>query len=125
MKKYLASLISFALIILSARAQVQRETNPSQNTATVTQKKNKKAIIKELNLSREQRSQMKDFRQSAKQKKEEIDNDTSLTDAQKQDKLRHLRMEQKEKINTILTPVQREKLKEKIRDRRTQQEVSN
>ena len=125
MKKYLAALISFALITLSGSAQVQRETNPSQNTATVTQKKNRKAIINELNLSREQQSQMKDFRQSAKQKKEEIDNDTGLTDAQKQDKLRQQRMEQREKINAILTPEQREKFQEKIKEGKTQQEGSN
>ncbi|MEO8412460.1 MAG: hypothetical protein ABI472_02325 [Ginsengibacter sp.] len=125
MTKYLAGLISFFIINLSAGAQVQRETNPTQNTATVTQKKNKKEISKELNLTREQRRQLKDFRQSAKQKKEEIDNDTSLTDTQKQDKLRHLRMEQKEKLNTILTPEQKEKLKEKIKDRETKEEVAN
>jgi len=47
-----------------------------------------------------------------KQKKEDINNDKTLTDAQKKDKLKELHKEKKEKTNAILTPEQREKMKE-------------
>ena len=96
-----------------SNAQVQRNTDPSQNVATTSDKKKEKlAMMKSLNLSKEQRAELKDFHRSQKQKKGSIMNDQSLTDAQKKQQLQELHKEQKEKLNSVLTPEQKEKLKD-------------
>lgn len=113
MKKLFAIILTLTLFTFKGIAQVKRETNPSQNSASDSiQKNKKKEMMKELDLTKEQRSQMKEFHQSIKLKKETINNDQTLTQEQKQIKLKELHKEQKEKLNTILTPEQKEKLKE-------------
>jgi len=113
MKKLLAVVISLYFLISNTVAQVKRETNPSQTTQSNAVKKNKKKEMnKELDLTKDQQAQMKEFKKSMKQKKEDINNDKTLTDAQKKDKLKELHKEKKEKTNAILTPEQREKMKE-------------
>ncbi len=114
----------FVLIILLSffalgKAQVKRDYNRSQDSAINKSKKNNgRQLIKELNLSKEQKGQLKELHQEMKQKKEEIDNDKSLTDAQKQEKLKEYRKDQKEKLNSILTPDQKEKLLEQKKMRK-------
>ena len=113
MKKLSAIAILFTFFAMNANAQVKRETTPSQNSATNSIQKNKnREMMKELNLSKEQRDQMKELHQSMKQKKEDINNDKTLSESQKKAKMKELRREQKEKMNTILTPEQKEKMKE-------------
>ena len=113
MKKLLTVVFILYFFISNAIAQVKREVNPSQNSqSNMVQKNKKKAMMKELNLTKEQRGQMKEFKQSMKQKKADITNDKTLTQEQKQAKLKELHKEKKEKMNSILTPEQREKMKE-------------
>ena len=113
MKKLFVFVISLSFFASNAIAQVKREVNPSQTSQSNTMQKNKKKeMMKELNLTKEQRGQMKEFHQSMKQKKEDINNDQTLTEAQKKAKMKELHKEQKEKMNAILTPEQREKMKE-------------
>lgn len=126
MKKLSAIAIVFIFFAMNANAQVKRETNPSQNSATDSIHKNKnREMMKELNLSSEQRSQMKELHQSMKQKKEDINNDKTLTEAQKKAKMKELRREQKEKVNNILTPEQIEKIREQKKNPKMQADVSN
>jgi Spy/CpxP family protein refolding chaperone len=113
MKKLFVLVISLGFLASNAIAQVKREVNPSQTSESNTMKKHKKKeMMKELNLTKEQRGQMKEFHRSMKQKKENINDDQTLTDAQKKAKMEELHKEQKQKMNTILTPEQREKMKE-------------
>ena len=113
MKKLLAVVFILYFFVSNAIAQVKREVNPSQNSqSNMVQKNKKKAMMKELNLTKEQRAQMKEFKQSMKQRKADITNDKTLTQEQKQAKLKELHKEKKEKMNSILTPEQREKMKE-------------
>ena len=113
MKKLLAVVFILYFFVSNAIAQVKREVNPSQNSqSNMVQKNKKKAMMKELNLTKEQRGQMKEFKRSMKQKKADITNDKTLSQEQKQAKLKELHKEKKEKMNSILTPEQREKMKE-------------
>jgi Spy/CpxP family protein refolding chaperone len=113
MKKLFVFAISLGFFAPHATAQVKREVNPSQTSqSNAVQKNKKKEMMKELNLTKEQRGQMKEFHKSMKQKKEDINNDNTLTEAQKKDKMKELHKEQKEKMKAILTPEQKEKMKE-------------
>jgi protein CpxP len=125
MKRLIVFIIALSFFASYAVAQVKREVNPSQATQVDTMRKNKnKEMMKELNLTKEQRGQMKEFHQSMKQKKEEINNDNTLTEEQKKAKMKELHKEQKEKMNAILTPEQREKMKEQKKKIETQPGVS-
>jgi len=125
MKKLFAFAIFLGFFASNSIAQVTRKVNPSQAMqADTTKKIKKKEMMKELNLTKEQRGQMKEFHQSMKQKKEEINNDNTLTEAQKADKMKELHKEQKDKVNTILTPEQKEKMKEQRKNSKMQPDVS-
>ena len=69
--------------------------------------------VNELNLNDDQKAKLKDIFSDAKAKRESIWNDTSLTDDQKKEKMKALRMDTKSKVNEVLTPEQRAQLKEK------------
>ena len=113
MKKLFVFIISLSFFATNALAQVKREVNPSQNKQSNMVKKNKKkAMMKDLNLTKEQQGQLKEFKRSMKQKKEDINKDQTLTEAQKKAKLKELHKEKTQKMNSILTPEQREKMKE-------------
>ena len=121
MKKIIATLAFFGVFIIGVQAQVKREADPSQMTQS---KKKKGKKIKELNLTRAQRSQMKEFHKSIKQQRESIANDNTLTDEQRRSKLKDLKREQREKINSILTAEQKEKLKEQKKAAKKQEKIS-
>src|SRR6476659_8559450 len=105
MKKLFVFLISLSFFVSNAISQVKRDVNPSQSSHSKSSQKNKKkAMMQELNLTKEQQGQMKEFKRSMKQKKEDINNDQSLTEAQKKAKLKELHKEKKQKMNAILTP---------------------
>ena len=82
-------------------------------------------MMKELNLTKEQQGQMKELHETMKQKKEDIRNDQTLTEAQKKAKMKELHKEQKEKINAILTPEQKEKMKEQKKNSKVPPHGSN
>ena len=97
--KLLAIAILFVCSSRSAEAQVLHH------------KKAKKEMVKQLHLTKEQKKQMKSFHRSTKQKKNAIENNTSLTEQQKKDQLAQLKNEKHTKLETILTPEQKEKMK--------------
>jgi Spy/CpxP family protein refolding chaperone len=70
--------------------------------------------VNELNLSDDQKGKVKDIFDEAKAKREAILKDTSLTDDQKKEKMKGLRVDTKTKVNEVLTPEQRTQLKEKM-----------
>ena len=106
----------FTILTSFSFSQVQRKTRPSGLKDTVAVVKgsdemDKKEMMGELNLTREQKIKMKEIRQSGKVKKETIDNDDTLTPEQKKEKLKELRKEQVQKVQSILTVEQREQMR--------------
>ena len=117
MKKLIVLGASIIFLTVTANAQVKRETSPSQATQSDAKGKfKKKEVLKELNLSKEQRSQIKELRQSMKQEKETIENDKNLSEDQKQIKLKESHRSQQLKMNSILTPEQKEIIRKKKMD---------
>ncbi|MBP6432701.1 MAG: hypothetical protein KA319_13125 [Ferruginibacter sp.] len=75
-------------------------------------RKDKKAMMKELNLSRTQMKQLKEMRKSSKAQKEAIDGNNQISEEERKTKLKEFRKEQLKKMQQILTPEQITKLKE-------------
>jgi predicted Holliday junction resolvase-like endonuclease len=120
--KKLSILVSiFFLLSGKINAQIQRQVNPSQAVVSDTlQKNNKREVLNELNLTKDQKDKIKELQRTMKQKRDDINNDQTLTDDQKKGKLKDLRIEQKENLGTILTPDQLEKLTEERKNMRRQ-----
>ena len=114
MKEIIAfAVISFAaLLATKVNAQIQRRTDSIQNIVSNSGNRTPRLeTMNSLNLTREQMGRLKEFHRNMKQKKDEIINDQTLTNGQRQSKLKDLHKEQNEKLNGILTPEQMEKLK--------------
>lgn len=123
MKKILAIVLSFSFFALNANAQVTRYVNPSQKVQRdSTHKKRDGKMMKDLNLSQSQQSQMKEFHQNMKQQRDALKNDASLTPEQKKAKMNELHNVQKEKMNSILTPEQKQKMQADKKERKEKNE---
>lgn len=71
----------------------------------------------ELNLSEEQQAKMKVISDETRAASETIRNDGSLNDDQKREKIMELRKAQNEKRNALLTPDQKKKWEEIMKER--------
>lgn len=128
MNKTLSLIVVATLFSTVTVAQIQRN-KPSKSVtdsaATITpsfpamvdeapqaSRKDKRAMMKELNLSRAQMKQLKEMRKTSKAQKDAIDGNTQLSEDERKSKLREFRKEQLKKIQQILTPEQIQKLKE-------------
>ena len=111
MKKLFLFAIAGFFFTSNTSAQVQREVPQSQQTQPEPSQ-HQKGMMKQLNLTPDQKSQMKTVHQDMKQQRESIMNDQSLTADQKKEKMKEFRKSQSEKVNTILTPDQQSKMKE-------------
>lgn len=113
--------ILFTLLFASFFASAQIERKPAvvktdsaaSSTSSDKQmnKQGRKDRMKDLDLTKEQRSKMKEIRQSGKAAKDAIENNTNLSDAEKKKQMNALKKEQTQKIQAILTDEQREKFK--------------
>src|SRR5215813_8863257 len=67
-----------------------------------------------LNLSDEQKAQIKKIREGAKAKADAVMGDSSLSDADKQAKVKAIRMDARKQTREVLTPEQRKQLKARM-----------
>lgn len=86
--------------------------DPRERRDYVGQREN---ISEVLSLTPEQRSQIRTLRQGARTQRNEIRNDTTLSQEQRADQLRMLQQSTRQQISSILTPQQREKIHERPR----------
>jgi Spy/CpxP family protein refolding chaperone len=113
MKKLFLVAIAGLFFAANSSAQVKRNVPQSQHMRSDSSHHFQKGKMKDqLNLTADQKSQMKALHQDMKQQREGIMNDQSLTSDQKKEKMKELRKSQSEKMNTILTPDQQAKMKE-------------
>ena len=120
-------IISFFIIVIcvfAASAQIQRTkpvnskfdsatiaTQVAPNEVTKSTKKQNRELFKELDLSRTQMKQLKEMRKEAKTKKQTIESNTQLSDAETKQQTREFKKGQLKKMQQILTPEQLSKLK--------------
>lgn len=123
MKKIIAVLSLTFLIATVATAQdstKEKKTKKervkdmdSTHKATLKEKGITMENLKELELTKEQQKKAEDIITNTRQEKEKIKGDASLTEAQKEEKLKAVEKDAKGKISEMLTPEQREKIKQK------------
>lgn len=117
----ITSLILFLFcFMITAAAQVERKPAVVTKTDTVSfspagknDQKSRKDMLKELDLTKEQRSKLKEIRRENMAKKEAIENNSQLTEQEKKKQLKDLQQEQAKNIQAILTDEQKEKFKAK------------
>lgn len=117
MKKYIVSIILMTMVGYTSNAQVQRTPAKKQTDSVVAKQvteKNpdsRKEMLKELDLTKDQKNKMKEINGSTKASKEAIENDTALSTEEKKVKLKSLRQEQMQKIQALLTEEQKAKFR--------------
>lgn len=116
MKKTIIGTI-FCLCALSSMAQIRRTVAPKPKTDSIaveptmdTEAGGRKGKIKALDLDKQQKNKLRGVMQSAKQEKEAIENDEKLSDVEKKQKLQDLRRRQMARLDSMLTPEQKEKM---------------
>jgi Spy/CpxP family protein refolding chaperone len=110
MKKLLA--LSFAAVILSSAAFAQKERTV-ENKARMERhegRHDKDKMMKELNLTKEQRTQLKAQHQDMKAKRKALKAQDNITVKEMREKQAALKLEQKGKMDAVLTADQRTKM---------------
>lgn len=117
MKKILGLILLIA-VTYTLPAQVQRTPAKSNADSSTTglksdeKRDSKKQVLRELNLTQEQRSKMKEINESGKAAKDAVESDATLSEIQRKEKLKSIKKEQFLKIQSILTEEQKIKFKE-------------
>jgi uncharacterized protein YlxW (UPF0749 family) len=83
-----------------------------------SKKKDQLKLLKELNLTREQKGKLKEMRQANQSKRAAVMNDVSLTEAQRQAQLKALQLSGAVGLQGILNEAQKKKLKELRKERK-------
>ena len=120
MKKILGMLAILSIMFFTAGAQNSVNDNGRKHG-----NKDRRQMMKDMNLSKQQKQEMKAFMKNNKAKKEAIQNDKSLSAQDRKMKMMQLRKEQQEKMSTILTPEQREKMKNKMMEERKNNQATS
>lgn len=74
--------------------------------------------MQNLNLTDEQKTQIQSIKAKQREQAKAIRADSTLNDTQKKDKLKSLRRDSRKQINGVLTPEQRQQMKENMKERR-------
>lgn len=117
---------TFLLAITVTQAQVRRAGRPAMakdSTGAVTgmrggaDRQDRKEMMRELGLSKEQKLKFRDMQRDNKAKREAIENDEKLSDTERKEKLRALKLEQMKATDNILNDEQKEKMKKMRREK--------
>ena len=95
----------------STRYQKDRERYKNMDS-TKKEKLKDKGYTKNLNLSHDQKKRMDSIHAETHKQRAAIENDNSLTQEQKQQKIKALNKQEKSKMSGVLTPEQRQKAKQ-------------
>ena len=112
MKKLFLFAAAGLFFAATGNAQVKRNVPQTQKVQSDSSHYFQKGkMMNDLNLTSDQKSQMKELHEQNKQQRDAIKNDASLTPDQKKQKMKDLHQSQSEKMNSILTPDQQAKRK--------------
>lgn len=104
----------------SQQSATQQEQQASPQTAAPDQgaKMHGRAMFANLNLTDDQKAQLKKIHENTKSQIEAVQNDSSLTADQKQAKMHQLRRDARKQTSQVLTPDQRKQLRAEMREHR-------
>jgi len=97
--------------------------DPAPRSARAGRGHHDRGMYKQLNLTDDQKAQLKALRDSLKPRRDAVTNNANLSDAEKKDQLKALRTEFREKSLQVLTPEQREKLKAQRAEMKSKREA--
>lgn len=115
-----AATLGLSILPLAARAQNTSPTAaPDQSQSTPAQQPEKKGdALAGLNLADDQKAQIKKIHQDAKAKIETVNNDSTLTGDEKLAKTKQLRHAAHKQVRKVLTPEQRQAMRERAKARK-------
>lgn len=111
MKKLFLLAAAGLFFAATSNAQVKRNVPQTQRVQSDSSRHFQKGMMNDLNLTSDQKSQLKELHEQSKQQRDAIKNDASLTPDQRKQKMKDLHQSQSEKMNSILTPDQQAKRK--------------
>ena len=117
MKKILALSFAAAIITFTASAQTDRNTEGKVKMERHNGKHEEGKMLKELNLSKEQKAQLKVQHQDMKAKREALKAQDNLSVKEMREKQQALKAEQKSKMESLLTEEQKTKMAEMKKQR--------
>ncbi len=129
--KQVAVTASFMLLsmfpALSRAQNTAPDTAQEQSQAMPAQREGKGDFLADLNLTDDQKAQIKQIREGARSQADAVKNDSSLSADQKEAKLKTIHRDTHEQVGKVLTPEQRKMMHEKMHERREskQQQPSN
>jgi periplasmic protein CpxP/Spy len=107
MKKLFLFAVAGLLFAATGNAQVKRNSPKPQTMQSDSSHHFRKGkMMDNLNLTADQKAQLKAMREDSKQQRDAIHNDASLSAEQKKAKMKELHKTQSDKMNSILTPEQ-------------------
>ena len=101
-----------ALLLVGAAPAITRAQDATQGAGQEQVAPPQKADRPNLNLTDDQKAQMKKIREDAKSQMDAVKNDTSLSADQKQAKMKQIRRDSHKQVEAMLTPEQRKTMKE-------------
>jgi periplasmic protein CpxP/Spy len=105
-RKFLITTVAALLLVCASPALIHAQTGTQDSGQTATAPRQKPAGP-ELNLTDDQKAQIKKIHQDTKAQIDAVQNDSSLSADQKQAKVRDLRKEAHKQREAVLTPDQR------------------
>ncbi len=121
MMKKIIVLLVISLMVQFAIAQVKTNTDKafSKNGSGTEHKRHhkmgrhdKREIMKQLNLSAEQKAKLKELNGANKEKRQAIMNDSKLTEDQKHEQLKAMHKGEVKNLEAVLTEEQKQQMKE-------------
>lgn len=112
MKKIFALFFAAAILTFTASAQTERDTEGKAKMERHNSKHEKGKMLKELDLSKEQKAQLKVQHQDMKAKREALKAQDNLSVKEMREKQQALKAEQKMKMESLLTAEQKTKMAE-------------
>jgi len=110
MKKIIAFSVFMVAVCVGASAQIERKIDTTKRAKIMQHQNAKKSMLKSVKLTDDQKEQLKADSEANKAAIENIKNDVSLSEEQKQSKIKTLQAAQKEKMKTLLTPEQKKQI---------------
>jgi Spy/CpxP family protein refolding chaperone len=120
-RRFLPFILSGAMMLpIAALSQTGAAADNSSTapTAQAPDKERGEKFAEKLNLTPEQKADLKSIRENSKQQAQAIKNDSSLTPDQKKAKFKELRKSSHEQMMAKLTPDQQAKFKEMRKEHR-------
>ena len=112
MKKLLALSFAAAILTFTASAQTERKVDKQAKMERHNGKHDKNKMLKDLNLSKEQKAQLKSQHQEMKAKREALKAQDNITVKEMRERQAALQAEQKAKMESLLTAEQKTKMAE-------------